>query len=158
MDRQPFKTLARIVQTLAVGRAVELPFAPGERGMEWSETFEVGRDRVNGGEAVLHRISTRKNGNVREQLADATDWTLDDILQQVVEWDDLTFEHVERALMPLDDAGPTVEGIADLTDGPGVVMVSGRLWKRETDAVRLTTDGDAKWSLDEAVSAVKAGR
>ena len=77
MDRLPFKTLARFVQTLAVGRPVELPFALGARGTEWAETFVVGPDRINGGDTVLHKTSNRKNGNVREQMADVTDQVLD---------------------------------------------------------------------------------
>lgn len=158
MERKPFQTLARVIQTLAVGRAFTLPFAMGERQTEWSETFEVGTDRLDGELCVLHRMTTRKGGMTRDQNATATDWSLDDVLQLIVELDDATIEFVERGLMPLDDAGPTAEGIADLTDGPGVAMVAGRAWRREGDEIRLTVEGDPKWSFDAAVMAVKQGR
>lgn len=158
MDRMPFKTLARLVHTLAVGRAVTLPFAPGGRGFEWADTFVVGPDHANGGETVMHRMTTRKNGVEREQMASPCDWSLDEMLQQIVEWDDETLDHVERNLMPLEDPGHTVEAIADLTDGPGVAMIAGTLWRREGDAIRMTTEAPPKWTLDEAVTAVKAGR
>jgi hypothetical protein len=158
MERKPFQTLARVIQTLAVGRAFTLPFAMGARDTEWSETFEVAVDRIDGELSVMHRMTTRKGGMVREQMATATDWSLDDMLKLIVELDDETLAFVERGLMPLDDAGPTVEGIADLSDGPGVAMVAGRAWRREGDTISLTVDGDPKWSFDAAVMAVKQGR
>lgn len=158
MDRKPFQTLARIVQTLAVGKAVELPFAPGARGFEWSETFFVGPDRINGGDAVLHGNSSRKGGDVTEHRPEVTDWTLDDMLQQIVEWDDETFAHVEGSLLPLEDPGHTVEAIADLQDGPGVAVIAGRRWRRTDDAIRIETNDSGKWSLNEAVDAVRKGR
>lgn len=158
MDRKPIHTLARIVQTLAVGRPVTLPFQMGERETEWSETFELGINRVDREPAVLHRMSTRKNGVVRDQMADATDWSLSDMLRLVVEIDDESFAYMERALMPLDVAGPTVEGLADLQDGPGVAVVAGQPWRRTGAVIAIETDVDPKWSLDAAVMAVRAGR
>lgn len=158
MDRKPFHMLARIIQTLAVGRPVELPFALGARDTEWSETFVVGTDHVNGGDAVLHGSSSRKNGKTTVHRPEITEWSLGDMLGMIVEWDEDTFAHVDRSIMPLENPGPTVEGIADLQDGTGVVIVSGRVWSREDDKIAMMTDGDGKWSLDEAVTAVRAGR
>ena len=158
MDRKPFQTLARIVQTLAAGRPVSLPFAMGQRNMEWAETFEVGRWRVDNEDAVMHRMTTRKGGVTKDQSAEPTDWSLADILKWIGEMDDESFAYMERALLPLDLAGPTVEGIADLSDGPGVAMVAGQTWRRTGEAETMETDTDPKWSFDAAVMAVRQGR
>ena len=158
MSASHFATLAGVVQTLAAGRAVSLPFAMGGRQTEWAETFEVGTCRVSREPAVLHRMTTRKGGLVREQLADATDWSLDDVLRWIAELDEESRAHMERGLVPLDGAGHTVEAIMDFDDGPGVAVIAGQAWRRTGADERLACDGDPKWSLDAAVMAVRRGR
>jgi len=150
-----FTLLARIVTTLASGQAVSLPFIPGPRGFDWSETFKVGEDRANQGQAVLHSTSTRRGGEVKVQRAEPCFWSLDDALQSAVEWDAETLAFVEAQLLP-PAATPTVAKIIDFAKGEAA-MIAGTKWTVDAAQTKLSSGSqDAQWTLDETVAAVRS--
>jgi len=165
MDRsRPFTTLARVVATLAAGKPVTTPFAMGQRRTEWSETFELGIDRIDRETCVLHSSTTRRDGVVRKQMSDPCFWSLTDMFEQVREWSDDDFAAIEPTLEQLSPGrSVTLDVIAALDDHQtmGVTIVT-TIWQltQVDGAPKLTIrDGcDPKWTLDEVVRAVIQGR
>lgn len=155
-ERSPFILLARAVSTLAASKPITAPFVMGARQREFSETFIVGNDRVNGGDAVLHKVRTRKGDVVNDQLADPCFWSLDELRSYLLELDENDFAAIEAQLDPVDATSITATRIAALeTAAPGTeVVLAGIRWTLQADG-SLTTDVSQQWTLDQTVMGIR---
>lgn len=163
MDRsQPFTILARVVATLADRKPVTTPYAMGARNTEWSETFRVDVERVTREHAVLHEMRSRRDGVERHQSSDACFWSLSEMLDQIIDWDDEDFTAIEAMLVPhVAGTSITVDAIAALDqikDDTDVRIPGTGQWTVKPGGRRpylLIENGrDPKWTLDDSVMAV----
>lgn len=155
--------LARVVATLAAGKPVTLPFAPGARGYEWSETFAVGLDRIDREPCVMHAMTTRKNGVVKPQTADSSDWSLGDMLDLINEWGAETGSVVVPTLTEVVPGTPTIDALTAFATGDQPTLTIGTtVWSLAIDdgvpKITTPTGVNAFWTLDETVMKVRAGR
>lgn len=155
-DHQPFDIFARVITTLAAGKAITLPFSLGARNTEWSETFVVGNDRINGGEALLHKMRSRKNGIVQEHLADPCDWGLDDMRAYILDLEDRDFTVMEAQLDPVDMTLPTIARIANLAhaEPETSVVLAGQRYTLDAEG-SLKTDRSKEWTLNDVIMAIR---
>lgn len=165
MDRsQPYTMLARLVATLSEIKPVSVPFAMGARNTEWSETFRVDKDRITNEIAVVHEMWTRRTGVARMQSSESCFWSLGEMLDQMVEWNDEDFAAVEAMLIPYTSGmSDLLDSLASLDHRPegthiicyGAGWTSGR--KDGKSTLTIDEGRDHKWTLDEAVMAVIRG-
>lgn len=157
--------LLAFVHTLAAGRRVLIPFHPVLDGQEAAESFVVGRDQ-SGCVCVLHGLRIRRVGSrdLPQEIVSASAWSLAQSLSHLTELEHGTLRAMDGTMGPVQMGGSAtlrdLSLMADRTDGPYRTRIAAEDWTLDfVDGVPvLTTDGDAKWSLNATVIMVRMGR
>ena len=135
----------------------------GARSTEWSETFQRGVNRIDGGTCILLSMRTRKNGVEHAQMADPCDWSLGDMLKQIVEWDADTTEAVASTADFVVPGNPILDALSGLAHGPRETVTIGTctwalVMSGGTPTLVPQEGCDPKWTLDETVERARKGR
>lgn len=147
--RASIERLARIVGALRRGDAITLPYVPGARGTQWSETFQKGVWQGDRETTLLHRMDyIDKQGAEHIGRSEPTEWDLDAMLDQSGEWDEATID----ALPGIDEVSqdPAVRLVLSLLEGPKHISTMTTLVERD-DNVRIETQNGGQWQLADLI-------